>query len=128
MRLEDGSRALALRHTDGTLELQHLTDDGAPTVLHLPGPALSARIVGASGRVACARTERASATANAIERRLICLDLATAATSLDVELGTPGLYMPRRELAVGAGSVAFIRPEESGLRVTVRRLPTGGGR
>jgi hypothetical protein len=133
-RLQDGSSVMSLRHPDGSIELQHRVADGEPSRLALPGPALSARVVGVSHGIACMRIERNAATADAIERRAVCLDLARGSTVLDVELGTPGLYVPRRELAVGGGAasavLAFLRPEESGLRVTVRSLAVanGGGR
>jgi len=130
-RMDDGSRLATLRSPDGSVRLLHLRSDGSSVEHALPGPALSARVVGAAGAVACARIERAAAASSEVERRAVCLDLSRDETVLDVELGTPGLYVPHRELAVGGGAaspvLAFVRPEKGGLRVTVRSLAAGRG-
>jgi hypothetical protein len=45
------------------------------------------------------------------------MDVVTGEITLDEALPARGDYLPRRELAVGAGTLAFIHPTTSGLGV-----------
>jgi hypothetical protein len=86
----------------------------------------AARIVGVEGGAVCLRLEQLGpGPAISVSRRLVCVDALTGAPVLARDLPPPGLYTPRRELAVGAGHVALIRAAEDGLRVSSWALPSG---
>jgi hypothetical protein len=117
--LADGSSASVRRDAEGRAELivGGPAEKSVQARIVLPELVRSARVVGAVGSTVCLRTERASpADPRLILRRVVCLDAATRSTLLDQELGSPGLYVPRHELAVGADRLAFIRPQREGLR------------
>lgn len=130
-RLETGAGALVRRDSDGRLEVRLVSKSGA-AAFDLPVRGLSARVVGVVGRAICLRVEREDPASPAtVLRRALCVDAVTHETLLDEELGAPGLYVPRRELAVGGSPprLVFARPEDAGLRLIVRPIAaTGGGR
>ena len=92
----------------------------------LPETVLSARVVGLAGHVACLRLEEGEhGTTVRVTRRVVCHDVQTGARVFEKSLGARGLYLPRRDLAVGQSParLVFIRPEEKGLRVHHWVLP-----
>lgn len=86
-------------------------------------------VVGAVGDVACARLEHVSDAGGviAVKREAVCIDMDTNRETLRVNLGSPGMYAPRGELAVGGtpAVLAFALPEDDGLHVTTYAI--GGG-
>jgi len=78
----------------------------------------SVRVVGVTGNVACVRLESVTSTPEiAVTRRVRCVDLVSGVAVLDQGLPNPGAYVPRQELAVGAGKVSFMSPSAEGLVV-----------
>jgi len=87
----------------------------------------AARLVGRSGNVACLRLERVISTPEvAVQRWALCIDAVTGEIVLERALPDVGLYLPRRELAVGGGYLAFIRPTADGLDLQRWPLPRPG--
>lgn len=85
----------------------------------IAGEITAARVVGVSGEIACMRTEHVTSTPKiSVSRRAVCMNVATGEVTLDTALPAPGNYTPRRELAVGAGMLAFIHPTPDGLTVS----------
>ncbi len=86
--------------------------------------ATAARMIGARGDVACVRLEHADATATALKvtREVQCVNAATGDVVLRRDLGEPGEYVPYRELALGRGRLAFMKPTNKGLVVTTWNL------
>jgi hypothetical protein len=80
------------------------------------------QIVGAAGGVVCARVEHLGTSVGPIQvtREAVCIDATTGATKLRAALPAPGLYVPRRELAMGGRPLTLVhaRPEEAGVFVT----------
>lgn len=134
-----GSAGLAVRRlADGRPELLVLSNGAGERsrVLQrhaLGAPVLAARIVGVAGDVACLLLEReaqASSAALKVHRAAVCLDVISGREALRVDLPDVGLYLPRRELAVGAGPprLLLIDPRRHGLLVKVWPLAdTKGG-
>jgi hypothetical protein len=86
----------------------------------LPEAVSAARIVGVSGSIACLRLERAEdGPPISVARSAVCIDLTSGDGILERALPPPGLYLPRRELALGGDppALVFIHPEREGLRV-----------
>jgi hypothetical protein len=132
---------------------RHLLPGGAMAArvvgLALPGAADGSALASpgrggvAASPVACVRLERRAVTAGpeiGVWRELLCVDVDAGAVRLRRPLPHParGRYLPRRELAVGGrlstarcgaaacqgtARVAFIRPLERGLEVTVWPIP-----
>jgi hypothetical protein len=129
-QLPDG-RAVRCLVRDGAAALE-LVDRSSPdgraevVMRHaLPAGIKAARVVGVDGTTACMRLETVGSSPTvAVERRALCLETTSGATLLDEPLGKPGLYLPRTELAVGGGRLAFIKPTEAGLRLSSWRLAT----
>jgi hypothetical protein len=91
--------------------------------LGLPGALTSARIVGGRGSVVCLKGESVESTpALAVKRRVLCVDVASGSVLFDEALPAPGLYVPRTEVAFGAGRLTFIHPTEKGLTITSVRV------
>ncbi len=92
----------------------------------------AARIVGVSGNIACMRVERLGQGSAAIDvaRQAVCVDATTGREALRRDLPAPGLYVPRHELAFGGvpATLAFVHPEDSGLRVMTWTVGKGGAR
>ncbi len=91
----------------------------------LPRRALAARIIGAAGNAVCLRTEDQHPTrVDEIDRRVVCLDATSGRLLLDRRLPAPGLYLPRRELAMGGDPtrLALIHPGPLGLQVKTWRV------
>jgi len=85
----------------------------------LPGSISAARIVGGQGSTVCLRAEHVTSTPQVVvERRALCVDALSGNVVLDETLPNPGLYVPRTELAFGAGRLSFIHPTKTGLSVT----------
>ncbi|MGH7282283.1 MAG: hypothetical protein ACRELY_12205, partial [Polyangiaceae bacterium] len=86
-------------------------------------------VVGAVDNIACARLEHVSNASGAIsvKREAVCVDMDSDRETLRVDLGAPGMYTPRGELAVGGAPavLAFAHPEDDGLRITTYAI--GGG-
>lgn len=124
-QLADG-RGVAVRATDAGVSLVLVSqpaDEAARSQIEkeipLPGALTAARVVGGSGHVVCVKSEAvSSAPALSVSRRATCVNVATSAIVFDEALPAPGLYVPRTELAFGAGRLAFIHPTENGLTVT----------
>lgn len=83
-------------------------------------------VEGASGAIVCARLEHVAADGDAIavKREAVCVDMDRGRETMRVDLGAPGLYVPRGELAVGGSPplLAFAHPEDDGLRVSLTRV------
>ncbi len=97
----------------------------------LPGTATAARIIGNYGDIVCARIEHASSPLPAapyegpiieVARRAVCMSMSSGEIALDTALAPVGLYLPRRELAMGGGQLVFIHPEANGLRLQSWKL------
>jgi hypothetical protein len=93
--------------------------------------AQAVRVVGTSGGRVCLRWERMSHAAKAavaVDRGLTCLDANDAFRQVFARsLGEPGLYVPRREVALGGDSVArvaWMKPTRTGLVVSSFPLHT----
>jgi hypothetical protein len=129
----DGGRGVsAVRTASGELELHvldPLAEQGARVVSrHALGKGASARVVGASGSTACLRVEHVSegqGGAIAVAREAVCLDAVTGAVRLRTKLPPPGIYAPRRELAFGGSTLAFVNATEAGLSITTWNLDGG---
>lgn len=92
----------------------------------ISAPVSAVRVVGVSGNTICARVERVTqATALAVEREALCVDVDTGVVRLKHALGRPGLYAPHQDVAVGSGVLTVMRPEEGGLRLERLSLSTG---
>ena len=94
------------------------------------GNAASAHIVGVTGSVVCMRVEHADLAAVgpiAVAREARCVDASNGQTVFHEDLGTPGLYVPRRELTYANGKLAFAKPEKEGLRITTWIVRAEGG-
>jgi len=128
--LADGTGVQVLRRTDGRPEVilvragSERTVDVGRRVLNRTVHA--ARVVGAGGGVACLRLEHeAGAVPLRVRREAVCMEAATGRIVLDRALPDPGSNLPRRELAMGGGRLAFIHPENNGLRVVAWSVPGG---
>ena len=79
-----------------------------------------ALIIGRAGDIACVRLERTSGTVEFhTARQVVCLDVVSGRQTLRVGLPPPGLYVPRRELALGGTplTLVHIEPQKSGLLI-----------
>lgn len=86
--------------------------------------AQSAQIVGAADGVACVRLERVGLRDEVVGRVLrnaVCVEIETGRVRLDVALPAPGLYVPRRELALGGAPLQLVHIEPGAAGLTVRR-------
>lgn len=84
----------------------------------IPGRVDALALIGVSGTIACARVEQLEpAAAVVVHRRAVCLDLDSGRVVLEVALPKPGLYLPRQELALGAGRLAALHATAEGLVV-----------
>ena len=126
--LSDG-RGLSASVTDGQAELrlirQATAEQHAAVEMAFPitGSVTAARLVGTFGQTACLRLERVQSTPEiTVSRRAFCMDITDGTVTFDRDLPAPGLYVPRRELAVGGGHLAFIHPTEEGLTLHRWRL------
>ncbi len=131
----DGQGLVVVRTDDGQIELRVVArsteEDGRSrvTARHALGGASAARLVGVSGDIACARVEHVSEGAGgavSVRREAVCANAVDGRVTLRVDLPSPGLYVPRRELVVGAGSLVMARPTERGLEL--RSWQVGGER
>lgn len=119
-RVANGSAALSVVRQATARDRATVTASYA-----IPGDATAARLVGVSGSVACMRVESVASTPKlSVTRRAVCVDVASGTITLDEALPPKGTYLPRRELAVGEGLLAFIHPSADGL--TVRRWHIDG--
>lgn len=131
--LPDGTGVAARLTPDGSPELILLgLSEKAPLKASFPlrGKALAARIIGAHGYSVCLRLERAApGDGFNVHRRAVCLDARSGERLLDRDLGRPGLFLPRRELTLGGSParLAFIKPEQGGLRLTLWPLSSRRG-
>ena len=122
-RLPDG-RGVAAHASTSAVELwvmggasdgRHAEPSARFTV---PRAATAARVVGVDGSIACLRVEQVDDGAVLhVERRAVCIDTHDGAVALDEALPPAGSYLPRRELAVGAGLLAFMHPTDDGLSI-----------
>jgi hypothetical protein len=84
-----------------------------------------ARVIGVHETTACVRLEEVSSTPQiSVARRAYCVDMHSGNVVLDAMLGAPGSYLPRRELAMGGGYLAFMRPDNDGVSFTRWTLPS----
>lgn len=129
--LEGGAGVAAVRRDDGELELRVSSPRGSTRLALGRGDA--ARVVGASGSIACARVEHVSQRSASgaedapieVEREVACLDVATGRSALRVRLPAPGTYVPRRELAFAGTTLAFAHPTDDGLSITTWTVEAG---
>lgn len=127
--LPDG-RGVAVKATPAGASLvvaSQAADEAARSTLEaelpLPGGPTAARVLGGRGSLVCVKSESVSSTpALVVSRRVSCLDVASAKVVFDEALPVPGLYVPRTEVAFGAGRLAIIHPTEAGLEVTSVRV------
>ena len=127
--LPDGS-GLLVKVSEDTAELlvmgQAVARQRAEVIARhqLPGSVSAARVVGSHGATACLRLEEVTSSPQiAVQRRALCVDARSGEVLLDEALPDVGVYLPKRELAVGAGYLAFIHPSADGLQLTRWRLP-----
>ncbi|MFO0592448.1 MAG: hypothetical protein U0441_33200 [Polyangiaceae bacterium] len=131
--LADG-RGVAALVTGGSGQIvvyaaDKLGDDEKPPVAWtypISGSVSSVRVIGAVGKAICARLERvtqASTGPLSVDREVLCVEAGSSRVLLQRALGRPGIAAVHEDLAVGGEplSVAYIRPDESGLHV--ERLP-----
>jgi hypothetical protein len=141
--LADDTGLAVVRLADGRPELRLQSGKRVRARHQLAERVLAARIVGVAGGAVCLLLERLAAerpalgsshrrrccgkTELAVERRAVCLEAASGARLVELDLPAPGLYLPRRELAVGGGAerpvLAFIHPRPDGLRVRALAIP-----
>ncbi len=126
--LPDG-RGVVVRVEDGVGTVQvvtQATENERSTVsasVELPGTMSAARIIGGTGSLVCLRVEAVSSAPKvSVDRRAVCLNAVSGKIVLDQALPPVGLYLPRTELAFGAGRLAFIRPVAAGLEVSSFRV------
>jgi hypothetical protein len=119
-QLSQGRAVSVVHGVNGDLTLRVHTAEGIASSFRIPDGD-TGHIVGARGDVACVRIEHVApgATPISVTREIFCANVTTKTTVLRADLGAPGIYVPRRELALGAGKLAFMKPTDSGLAVTV---------
>lgn len=116
----DGAGLSVIREKDGGLFVVSTragaADERSTEVARVKiGEGDSARIVGATGNVACLRVEHLAATDVVdVRREAVCADATTGAVVFRTELGAPGAYVPHRELAFDRGVLTFAKPEADG--------------
>jgi len=123
-QLADG-RGVAVRVNGGRAELlvmRQADQENRAAVdarFGIVGDVDGARVIGIHDQTACLRLERVSSTPTiSVTRRAYCVDVSNGSLVLDAALGTPGSYVPRRELAMGGGYLAFMRPDDNGVSLT----------
>ncbi len=121
-QLSQGRLASVIKDERGIITLRIHKGD-ALTAFPLT-EATAARLIGARGDVACARLEHADTTATALRvtREVQCVNATTGDIVLRRDLGEPGEYVPYRELTLGKGRLAFMKPTDKGLVVTTWNL------
>jgi len=92
---------------------------------HTLGTADAGRIIGSWGNVVCVRLEQLRHSSSIeVTRHLRCLDATDGRLLLERALPATGLYLPRRELAVGHGYVAALHPTAEGALIQRWTIPT----
>ena len=124
--LSDGT-GVAVRLNNGRPEVLQLQQGERARVKArhlLSRRVLAARVVGVSGQVVCLRLEQDGARPNEIQRRVVCLNTTSGRLLFERELPPPGLYLPRRELALGGdpARLVLIHPQQRGLRLQSWRV------
>jgi hypothetical protein len=91
----------------------------AEQIFPAPVPADALLVAGASEGAACFRAETVDrhATTVTVDRQVVCMDTRSGRTLFQSALPPPGSYLPKHEITVGAGTVAWHHPEPHGLRV-----------
>lgn len=129
--LPDRAGLRVTKNDDGSIDLlvsARAGDDRSAVVArHRVGSGSAARIVGTVGTVSCMRVEHAAAAVTGeieVSREAVCVDAANGEIVLRVELPPPGIYTPRRELAMGGSpaKLVFAHAEEEGLVVSTWAL------
>jgi len=126
--LADGRGVKARAASDGSVAMVVVTNDRgksadrhAETRYPLPVAADALQVVGAAGRAVCFRTEDIDPDADtvAVGRQVLCADNESGRVLFQAALPAPGVYVPRREVAVGGEppTVVWQHPEADGLRV-----------
>jgi hypothetical protein len=125
--LVDRTGLSVVRRQDGVVELRRIAGPGdgetdRSRVLGRDelGKASSARLVGVTGWVACARVEgidQGAAGEIAVRREAVCVDIERGVEVLRFALPSPGAYVPRRELAFAYGTLVHLHPEPEGARI-----------
>ena len=93
--------------------------------IEVPGAATAAQIFGGAGRVVCARVEDLDTSLSEVDvsRRAVCFDLRSRKWVVDEPLPDPGIYLPRRELAMTANersvTVAHLHAGQSAAQIAV---------
>jgi hypothetical protein len=123
--LADGRGVVAVHTDDGRLELRA----GGERISLGEGDA--ARIVGAEGNVVCARIERVSADAEGAlrtAREAACVSTVSGRTVFRAALDAPAAFVPRRELAYRASTLAYAHTADDGsLAIATWSVPNEGG-
>ncbi|MFH2005989.1 MAG: hypothetical protein ABI333_05315 [bacterium] len=133
--LADGSGVAVRRRSDQRAELLVLGQGERAPVKRsfvLPDTVMAARIVGTADGVVCLRLEKAGPAAGGqvdVLREAVCLNADSGAEVFRRALPAPGVFLPRRELALGGSParLAFIHAEAGGLRVHLWTLRVGKG-
>jgi len=131
--LADGT-GLAVRLLHGGFpEVRLLAHTAGRTAImrkhRLSRPVLAARLVGVADGLACLRLEQDVSGAGRgplqVERQVLCMDALSGRQVFIKSLPAPGLYLPRRELALGGSPplLALIHPRPEGLHLQVWPLP-----
>ncbi|MDB4995650.1 MAG: hypothetical protein JWM74_3082, partial [Myxococcaceae bacterium] len=128
-------QGLALGHGKLEIVVVDTVAEHAPVRARVPLDGDAIQIVGAALGVVCARVEHLSGASGGsasgpiqVSREAVCVDAMTGATRLRASLPAPGLYVPRRELAMGGRPLTLVhaRPEAAGVFVTTFTI--GGGK
>lgn len=123
--LRSGGATTGLRHGAPELVLQEpgVRGEAAPRVALDAEGVSSARVIGADGERVCVRLETVTSTPEVqVTREARCVEARTGQSVLRVTLPPPGLYVPRTELAMGAGKLVLLHPTAEG--VTLRSWST----
>ena len=118
-QLSSGRRASVIKDPSGLITLRVHKNDG---LVSFPlTQATAARVIGARGDVACVRLEHADTNGAAVRvtREVQCVNATSGDVVLRRDLGEPGEYVPYKELALGKGRLAFMKPTQGGLTVSV---------
>jgi hypothetical protein len=117
-QLSQGRRASVIKDASGRITLR--IHKGDALVSFPLVQASAARVVGARGDVACVRIEHANDSSGTMKvtREVQCVNATSGDVILRRDLGEPGEYVPYKELSLGKGRLAFMKPTDKGLVVS----------
>jgi hypothetical protein len=123
--LADGRSVVAVRLDDGRLELR--AGDKSFSL----GSGDAARVIGADRNVVCTRIEHVTTDPSGAlrtAREAACIDTVSGNVVFRRSLGAPPAFVPRRELAYAASTLAYAETREDGrLDIVTWSVPSEGG-